>query len=140
MGKLKVFEAFAGVGAQRMALRNLGIDFEVVGICEIDKFAIKSYEAIHGECNNFGDISKINPNKLPDMDLFTYSFPCQDLSIAGKKEGLKEGIEQVIEQGIQKNQKEMVLSMHNKGLNIEEIKDLTGLSTLRIKNIIQEIE
>ena len=91
MGKIKGFEAFAGVGAQRMALRNLVIDFEVVGICEIDKFALKSYEAIHGECNNFGDISKINPNELPDMDLFTYSFPCQDLSIAGKREGLKEG-------------------------------------------------
>ena len=95
MGELKVFEAFAGVGAQRMALRNLGIDFEVVGICEIDKFALKSYEAIHGECNNFGDISKVNPNELPNMDLFTYSFPCQDLSIAGKREGLKKEQEAV---------------------------------------------
>ncbi|HEK9911216.1 TPA: DNA cytosine methyltransferase, partial [Streptococcus equi subsp. equi] len=49
---LRVFEAFAGIGTQRMALRNLGIPHEVVAIAEIDKFAIKSYEAIHGPVNN----------------------------------------------------------------------------------------
>ena len=88
---LKVFEAFSGVGAQRMALRNLGIEHEVVGISEIDKFAIKSYEAIHGETVNFGDISKLNPEELPSFDLFTYSFPCQDLSVAGKQQGMLKG-------------------------------------------------
>ena len=52
--KLKVFEAFAGIGCQSMALRNLGIDFEVVGISEVDKYALLSYDAIHnGE--TFGD-------------------------------------------------------------------------------------
>lgn len=57
-----------------MALRNIGLDYEVIGISEIDKFAIKSYEAIHGKVHNFGDISKIE--KLPYCDLLTYSFPC----------------------------------------------------------------
>ncbi|BBE40586.1 hypothetical protein [Streptococcus dysgalactiae] len=47
---------------QSMALRNLEIPHEVVAIAEIDKFAIKSYEAIHGPVNNLGDISKINPD------------------------------------------------------------------------------
>ena len=122
MGKLKVFEAFAGVGAQRMALRNLGIDFEVVGICEIDKFALKSYEAIHGECNNFGDISKVNPNELPDMDLFTYSFPCQDLSIAGKKEGLKEGTRS----GLLYECEKIIEAKNPKYLLLENVKNLVG--------------
>lgn len=76
MVHLKVFEAFAGVGSQNMALRNLGVDYEVVGVSEIDKFAHQSYEAIHGETKNFGDISKLQPEDLPDFDLFTYSFPC----------------------------------------------------------------
>lgn len=49
--KLRVFEAFAGVGAQSMALRNIGVPYEVVAIAEIDKFAIKSYEAIHDKIN-----------------------------------------------------------------------------------------
>lgn len=85
---LKVFECFAGIGTQRMALRNLRIPHEVVAIAEIDKFAIKSYEAIHGSVNNLGDISKINPDDVPDNDLFTYSFPCQDISVAGNQAGL----------------------------------------------------
>ena len=46
---LKVFEAFAGYGSQRMALRNLGIEHEVVAISEFDKYADASYQAIHGE-------------------------------------------------------------------------------------------
>ena len=88
---IKVFEAFAGVGTQAMALKRIGVDYEVVGISEIDKFALKSYEQIHGEVNNYGDISKIDSDNLPDFDLFTYSFPCQDISMAGKQAGLKEG-------------------------------------------------
>lgn len=86
MRKIKVIELFAGVGSQAMALRNIGIDYEVIGISEIDKFAYKSYEAIHGKVKNFGDITKIN--KLPYCDLLTYSFPCQDLSIAGHQKGI----------------------------------------------------
>ena len=93
MNKLRVFEAFAGIGTQRMALKRLGINHEVIGISEIDKFAIKSYEAIHGETKNFGDITQINTDDLPDFDLFTYSFPCQDISVAGHQKGLDKGSE-----------------------------------------------
>lgn len=89
--KLRVLENFAGIGTQRMALEKLGIEHEVVGITEIDKFAIKSYEAIHGETNNLGDISLVDPNDVPDHDLFTYSFPCQDISVAGKGKGFEKG-------------------------------------------------
>ena len=85
---LRVFEAFAGYGSQSIALRNLGVEYEVVAISEIDKYAIKAYEAIHGPANNLGDICKINPSDIPDHDLFTYSFPCQDLSVAGKQAGI----------------------------------------------------
>lgn len=84
---VRVFESFAGIGTQRMGLERAGIDHEVVGICEIDKFAIDSYKAIHGDVNNYGDIAKIDPKDLPDFDLFTYSFPCQDISMAGKQKG-----------------------------------------------------
>lgn len=84
---IRVFEAFAGIGTQAMALKRIGVDYEVVGISEVDKFALKSYEEIHGKVNNYGDISKIDSDKLPDFDLFTYSFPCQDISMAGKQAG-----------------------------------------------------
>ena len=57
---LKVNELFAGIGAFREALIRTGIPHEVVGISEIDKYAIKSYEAIYGETRNYGDISKVS--------------------------------------------------------------------------------
>lgn len=88
---LRVLENFAGIGTQRMALNNLGIEHEVVGITEIDKFAIASYEAIHGKVNNLGDISMVEGTSVPDHDLFTYSFPCQDISTAGKQSGFEKG-------------------------------------------------
>ena len=91
MKKIRVFEAFSGYGSQSIALRNIGVDYEVVAISEIDKYAIKAYEAIHGKANNLGDISKIDVEDIPEHDLFTYSFPCQDISIAGRHMSLEEG-------------------------------------------------
>ena len=142
MSKLKVFEAFAGIGSQSMALRNIGIDYEVVGISEVDRYALLSYWAIHHngyerydynnitkdeiieeikESNiaynfstyksdipnnkkdllklynahkitkNYGDIRLIDENKLPNFDLFTYSFPCKNISIAGEQKGFEDG-------------------------------------------------
>src|SRR5699024_521386 len=66
---------------------NLGIEHEVVAISEFDKYADTSYQAIHGETWNMGDITKIDVDDVPDHDLFTYSFPCQDISVAGKGKG-----------------------------------------------------
>ena len=86
---LRIIELFAGIGSQTQALTNIGIAHKVVAISEIDKYAIQSYEAMHGKANNLGDIRKIE--KLPDADLWTYSFPCQDISVAGKGAGIKEG-------------------------------------------------
>ncbi len=133
---LRVFEAFSGVGAQRMALRNLKEDYRIVATCDIDETAILAYYYTHGNnkksrkkyddpkkrkfiidrgignknkilkigsdsldvlfnavdvCNNLGDITKLDVNKIPDHDLFTYSFPCQDISSVGTKKGLDAG-------------------------------------------------
>lgn len=76
-----------------MALKRLGIDYKIIAISEIDEDAIKTYEAIHGKANNIGDISKVDAKDIPDHDLFTYSFPCQNVSLSGKLEGLGEGSE-----------------------------------------------
>lgn len=86
--KPRIFEAFAGIGCQRLAFKKLSVEVESVGISEIDKFAIQSYQAIHGSVKNFGDISNIKGQDLPNIDVFTYSFPCTDLSKAGKQQGL----------------------------------------------------
>ena len=92
--KYRVVELFSGVGAQRMALKRIAakhpdIEFEFLAQCDINKWAIQSYTAIHGETPNLGDITKVE--RLPDCDILTWSFPCQSLSISGKKEGMKKG-------------------------------------------------
>lgn len=88
---LRVFEAFAGYGSQAMALRNIGVPYKVIGISEIDPYAIKAYMAVHGDTRNYGDIAQINWDEVEDFDLLTYSFPCTDLSNAGKQAGMDEG-------------------------------------------------
>ena len=86
---LRLIELFAGIGSQTQALKNVGVPHMVVAISEIDKNAIKSYTALHGETVNLGDIKEIR--ELPEADFWTYSFPCQDISVAGHGAGIKEG-------------------------------------------------
>jgi DNA (cytosine-5)-methyltransferase 1 len=81
--KLKVFEAFAGYGGATYGLKKSKIPFEVIGFSEIDKFAIEFYQKNHPGVNNFGDITKININEIPNFDLFTGGFPCQPFSQVG---------------------------------------------------------
>lgn len=93
---LRVFEAFAGYGSQSMALQRIKeidpeFDFVNVGISEIEPNAIKAYHLVHGDVTNYGDISKIDWDKVPDFDFFTYSSPCQDWSNAGLQKGGMEG-------------------------------------------------
>lgn len=91
---LRLIELFAGIGAQAKALENLGVEFEHYRICEFDKFAIKSYNAIHGTNFSTSDITKIHAEDLGIVDtdkyeyIMTYSFPCVDLSKAGKQQGM----------------------------------------------------
>ena len=87
---MRILELFAGYGSQALALENLGIEF-VSDISEIDPYAIKAYNQIHGETHNWGDITKIDETKLPYYDLITYSSPCQDFSVAGLGRGGDEG-------------------------------------------------
>lgn len=90
---LKVFTAFSGYDSQCMALDRMKINYELVGWSEIDKYAIMAHNAIYPQYKdrNFGDISKIDWENVPDFDLFTYSFPCTDISSAGQQKGLEEG-------------------------------------------------
>lgn len=88
---MRLLSLFTGIGAFEKALDRLKASYELVGFSEIDKYAIKSYCAIHNvpESLNLGDITKIDEKSLPQgIDLITYGFPCQDISLAGKLKGL----------------------------------------------------
>ena len=91
---LKYLSLFSGIGAPEKALKNLGIEYELIGFSEIDKYAIKSYCAIHNvsEELNLGDITKIDIKSLPkDIDFITHGSPCTDISLAGKEAGADKG-------------------------------------------------
>ena len=92
--KIKVLSLFSGIGAFEKALTNLNIDYELVGFSEIDRYAIKSYCAIHDTTIDklIGDVSKIDTSILPnDIDLLTHGSPCQSFSVEGNKMGGDEG-------------------------------------------------
>ena len=94
---IRLIELFAGIGSQAKALQRLGADFEHYRVCEFDKYAIKSYNAIHGTNFVTSDITQITADDLGIVDtdkycyIMTYSFPCQDLSLAGKQKGMAKG-------------------------------------------------
>lgn len=85
MNKLKVIELFGGIGACSKALERLGINFEIVDSVEIDKYAVKSFNAIHNTNFEPQDICKWDKNV--EVDLIMHGSPCQDFSLAGKQAG-----------------------------------------------------
>lgn len=89
MSKLRVLECFAGIGAASKALENLGIEHEIVDAVEIDKYAIKAFNAIHGTNFEPQDITKWD--KDIEVDLLIHGSPCQDYSIAGLQAGGDKG-------------------------------------------------
>ena len=83
---MRILELFAGIGACSKALKRIGIDIEIVDAVEIDKYAIASFNAIHGTNFETQDITEWNKD-LKDIDLITHGSPCQDFSVAGKQAG-----------------------------------------------------
>ena len=94
---IRLIELFAGYGSQAMALKRIGAKFEHYRVVEFDKYAIASYNAVHGTSFPTMDITKAHAEDLNICDtkvftyLLTYSFPCTDLSVAGKQAGMKKG-------------------------------------------------
>lgn len=92
---VRLIELFAGIGSQAKALELLGVDFEHWKVCEFDDYAMKSYNAVHNTNFKTSDIQNLTASDLEIKDkdkyeyIMTYSYPCTDISIAGKKEGME---------------------------------------------------
>ncbi len=82
---LKLIELFGGIGACSSALTKLGIEYEIADYVEIDKYVVKSYNAIHS--TNFEPQDICEWNKDIEVDLIMHGSPCQDFSLAGKQAG-----------------------------------------------------
>lgn len=87
MKKIKVLSLFTGIGAFEKALKNINVDFELVGYSELSKEASRAYASIHGvpESLNYGDVKDVPHEGLPYFNVMTWSFPCVGFSIAQKE-------------------------------------------------------
>ena len=92
---VRLIELFAGYGSQALALERLGVNFEHHQVVEFDKYAIKTYNALHNTNFETQDITQIKELDIEDPYkyeyILTYSFPCTDLSLAGKRGGMSKG-------------------------------------------------
>lgn len=88
---MKFLDLFAGVGGIRLGMEQAG--HSCVGWVEWDKFARKSYVAIHKPDGEYTetDINDVNSQELPKADCWCFGFPCQDISVAGKQGGFTNG-------------------------------------------------
>lgn len=87
---MRFVDFFAGIGGIRLGLEQAG--HECVGFCEWDKYARTAYKAMYteGEWESH-DVRTTKSYDVPDADLWSFGFPCQDISVAGKQKGLQEG-------------------------------------------------
>lgn len=155
---IRLIEAFAGIGSQNKALKNINANFEPYKIIENDKYAVSSYNAIHGTNFVVSDITKVHADELEIVEtnkyeyIFTYSFPCQDLSLAGNGKGMTKGtgtrsgllweVERILTECKELPQillMENVTQVHNKK-NIEDFKKwLSFLESLGYSNFYEDL-
>lgn len=155
---IRLIELFAGYGSQAMALKRIGAKFEHYKVIEIDKFAVASYNIVHGTDFKPTDITKVHAKDLEIVDkdkycyLMTYSFPCTDLSIAGKQKGMAEGsntrssllweVKRILQEMDEKPQilfMENVTQVHNQQNIADFNKWLLFLESIGYKNYYQDL-
>lgn len=88
MKQLTFLDLCSGIGGFRLGLETAG--HKCIGYCEYDKYARASYEAMYDTKGEWkaDDVTKLKPGDIPYADIWTFGFPCQDISIAGKQRGL----------------------------------------------------
>lgn len=124
---IKLLSLFSGIGAFECALRRGGHEFQTINYCEIDKYASAAYSMIHNvdESLNLHDVRKVGTLLFPDVDLVTYGFPCQDISIAGRQRGFEDGAGNRTRSGLFFEALRIIQDLQPKWAICENVKALT---------------
>ena len=124
---IKLLSLFSGIGAFECALRRGGHEFQTINYCEIDKYASAAYSMIHNvdESLNLRDVRKVSTLLFPDVDLITYGFPCQDISIAGRQKGFEDGAGNRTRSGLFFEALRIIQDLRPKWAICENVKALT---------------
>lgn len=125
---LRVLSLFSGIGAFEIALNEENVEWELDHYCEIDKFACQSYNCIHGttDKDNLKDVTNIDYSKIGHIDLVTYGFPCQDISLAGNQKGFYDEEGNLTRSGLFFNAADIIRHTKPKFAIFENVKNLTG--------------
>lgn len=125
---LRVLSLFSGIGAFEVALDEEQIEWELDHYCEIDNHATKSYNQIHGvtDKDNLVDVTNIDYSKVGPIDLVTYGFPCQDISVDGKGAGFFDEDGNITRSGLFFNAADIIRHTKPKFAIFENVKNLTG--------------
>ena len=125
---MRVLSLFSGIGAFETALDEENIDWELDHYCEIDKYACMSYNQIHRTTDedNLKDVTHIDYSKIGDIDLVTYGFPCQDISVAGHQKGFSDEEGNLTRSGLFFNAADIIRHTKPKFAIFENVKNLTG--------------
>ena len=141
---LNVLSLFSGIGAFEKALSNLNIPYNLLAYCEIDKYASKSYSAIHGvsEELNLQDVTKVDSlDILDNVDFITYGFPCQDISNAGKQRGFTDEEGNRTRSGLFFEALRIIEEFRPKFAIAENVKALTSKKfTNEFKTVLESLE
>lgn len=142
---LNVLSLFSGIGAFEKALSNLNIPYNLLAYCEIDKYASKSYSAIHGvsEELNLHDVTKVDSLDIldDDVDFITYGFPCQDISTAGKQRGFTDEDGNRTRSGLFFEALRIIEEFQPKFAIAENVKALTSKKfTEEFKTVLESLE
>lgn len=134
---MRLLSLFSGIGAFEKALERLCISYDLVNYCEIDKYASKAFSLIHNipEDKNLKDVREVNTKSIKDLDLITYGFPCQDISIAGLKKGFSDNGERT-RSGLFFEALRIIESTRPKIAIAENVKALVGKRFINEFNIV----
>ena len=144
MKTLKYFSSFTGIGGLDFGLEKIGA--ECVGFSEIRQSSIDIYKKHYPDHKCFGDITSIDPEKLPDFDVFTGGFPCQSFSITGDRQGFKDRRGQMIfyiydilmakkpEFVVLENVKGIIT--HNKGKTLKSVFKLLSMAGYNVRIVL----
>ena len=91
---LSFIDFCSGIGAGRLGLETLGL--KCIAHSEINIDTDYTYKTFYNDDNNLGDLTKLNYDDIPDVDILIAGFPCQAFSIVGKRAGFEDERGQII--------------------------------------------
>ena len=97
---LKMIDLFSGIGGFSLGFQKAGFHFSEHYFSEINEHAIANYKYNFSNAEHIGDITSIRGREFAEIDIITFGTPCQNFSIAGRKEGLKGSKSSIIQKAI----------------------------------------